>query len=359
MKKQWLAIIISSSLAAAAVLGLMRLLAPQLLGIPLDLEIVQSSERKIPFYDVVLNKKEITGKKPYIKDPYLKHRSRPLNRKSPSDLLGFRNPGVPNKIDVLAVGDSQTWGNNATLHTCWPGHLSRLLSRERASVGGWGAVEYLEMTKRLLLLEPRVVVVAFYTGNDPLDSYGMAYAKERWASLRPSDLPKKVKGPHVNYPPKKSELWSVEFDDGVKTVFTPHGRYACNRDHPAPDAGYVIIENVARRIAERVEEAHARAIFTIIPTKELAFYPRIARAGIPQDATYAALVKAETNRIQGLRESLADIHSARYVEVVEPLQQAVLNTSVQYYKRNSDGHPTGRGYEVIARAIAGPVGEYL
>ena len=91
MKKQWLAIIVSSSLAAAVVLGLLRLLAPQLLGVPLDLEIVQSSDRKIPFYDVVLNRKEITGTKPYIKDPYLKHRSRPLNRKSPADLLGFRS----------------------------------------------------------------------------------------------------------------------------------------------------------------------------------------------------------------------------------------------------------------------------
>jgi lysophospholipase L1-like esterase len=364
MKKQWIAIVVSSTLAAAAVMGVVRLTAPQLLGLPLDLELVQSSVQAVPFFDVVLNPKEIGAEDIYLKDPYLKQRYRPLDKKQPTDLLGFRNAGVPNTIDVLAVGDSQTWGDNANLRNTWPGQLARLTSDKKvsvynASLGGWGAVQYLEIIQRMLLFKPKIVVVAFYTGNDPLDSYAMGYASERWASLRPSDLPKKVKPPHVNYPPKKDELWSVEFDDGVKTVFTPHGRYACNLDHPAANAGWVIMENVARRIAAMTKDAGVSPFFTIIPTKELVFYPRIQQENLKEDETYHSLVQAEAKRIEKFSALLRGLPSAEYVDVVSPMQQAVLNTTIQYYPKDQNGHPTGAGYGVIAKAAASQIEPFL
>ena len=364
MKKKWIAAVISTCISAAAVLGLLRLLAPQLLGIPLDLEIVQSSNKKVPFFDVVLNGKEISRKENYLKDPLLKHRYKPLDPKQPTDILGFRNDGVPNKMDVVVIGDSQTWGNNAPLKGSWPFQLKVRLKPRRASVynasvGGWGAVEYFEIAKRMLLFHPKVLLVAFYTGNDPLDSYMMAYAKKRWAKLRPPQFPDKPSRPKVNYPPKPSELWSVEFADGVKTVFTPHGRYACNRDHPAAEAGYGVMQNVANRIAKASRQKGATPIFTILPTKELAFYPKVEKEGLTQDKTYAALVRAERERIQTLKGAISEIEGALYIDTVAPLQDAVLNHPYQYYPKGADGHPTSRGYGVIAQTAAAKVDNLL
>ncbi len=364
MKKQWIAIVISSTLAAAAVLGVVRLIAPQLLGIPIDLELVQSSDQAVPFYDVVLNPKDVSAKDVYIKDPYFKQRYRPLDKRQPTDLLGFRNTAVPNRIDVLAVGDSQTWGDNASVTNTWPGHLSRLLQGRHASVynaslGGWGAVQYLEIVQRMRVFKPKIIVIAFYTGNDPLDSYAMAYASERWADLRPADLPKKVDPPHVNYPPKKSELWSVECNDGVKTTFTPHGRYACNRDHPATDAGWVIMENVARRIAAVAKDAGIVPIFTIIPTKELAFYPRVQSEHLEEDKTYHALVVAEKERIDKFAALLGKLPSATYVDALTPLQRAVSEGTELIYPQSQNGHPMAAGYKVIAEAAAVEIKPFL
>jgi len=47
------------------------------------------------------------------------------------DLNGFRNIEVPKKVDILVLGDSQTYGTNASLEENWPSTLGRLF-RERS-----------------------------------------------------------------------------------------------------------------------------------------------------------------------------------------------------------------------------------
>ncbi len=98
----------------------------------------------------------------------------------PHDLLGFRNHAVPRMAELVIIGDSQTYGNNAVLSDNWPNQLARALNRPAddvysMAVGGWGAVQYLAMFEKGLRFQPRVIVIAFYSGNDPLDSFHMAY----------------------------------------------------------------------------------------------------------------------------------------------------------------------------------------
>src|ERR1700756_2276785 len=42
------------------------------------------------------------------------------------DAWGFRNPRVPESVDIVAVGDSHTYGNTARMVDSWPFVLSRL-----------------------------------------------------------------------------------------------------------------------------------------------------------------------------------------------------------------------------------------
>ena len=183
MKKEWILAIVSTGIAAAVVLGLLRLLAPQLLGAPIDMEMVQASEEVPPFFDGVFREADQAAEGFLIPDPFLHRRPKPLlfdDAKGPTDLLGFRNRAVPSVADVVVIGDSQTWGNNATLELNWPSQLGEALGVKRPvvygmAVGGWGAVEYLEIFPKALRLRPRVIVVALYAGNDPLDSFTRAF----------------------------------------------------------------------------------------------------------------------------------------------------------------------------------------
>ena len=367
VKKVWIGIVIASVIAALAVLGITRLLAPQLLGLPLDLQMVQVSDKVVPFFDVALNEEEIRGKIKYIKDPYFKHRRRPLTwegKAGPIDLLGFRNHSVPTRPRIITIGDSQTFGLGVIHQNNWPSCMARgmhLPMRDiyNMSVSGWGAVEYFEIAKKALLFKPRVLIIAFYTGNDPLDSSLRAYADKRWKTLRSKDLPDKItRPPKVHYPPKKKEQWTVRFSDGVKTVMTPHLRYASNSDHLAVRAGYAVMAEVAARITEMAKKTKTKTVFTFIPTKELAFAVKVAGDKIKQDKTYAKLIKSEPERMAALRERIQKIPGASFVDVASPLQQAIKGSNRVYY-RATGGHPKPAGYQVIADTLKPVVQKFL
>ena len=274
MKREWLLLIFSVFVTIAISLGLLRWFAPQLLGIPIDLQMVQVSKEVPPFFDNIFRKEDYSSKQYIIGDPYVK-RAKPLfpdaGTMGPNDLLGFRNRQIPNVADVITIGDSQTYGNNAHLETNWPGHLRQQLSDNRSlynmSVGGWGAVEYLEIFTKAPYFQPYVVIIAFYTGNDALESFRLAYAHERWAFLRPNDSLKSSDMPSITFPPPENEWWPVTFADGITTIFTPKLRYGSNQDHPAVNAGYDIMAQVAREIADIATAAGIRTYFHYNPNK--------------------------------------------------------------------------------------------
>src|SRR5579863_4877603 len=45
------------------------------------------------------------------------------------DAWGLRNPKVPETADIVAVGDSHTFGNTATMEQSWPYVLAKLTGR--------------------------------------------------------------------------------------------------------------------------------------------------------------------------------------------------------------------------------------
>ena len=46
------------------------------------------------------------------------------------DRWGFRNHDVPERSDIVAIGDSHTYGNTATMEDSWPYVLGRLSGRQ-------------------------------------------------------------------------------------------------------------------------------------------------------------------------------------------------------------------------------------
>ena len=365
MRREWVLLGGTVVVTLALALGVIRWLAPSLLGVAVDRQVVQMSDEVPPFYDGVFRADDMAT--PMIQDPYVGQRHMVLVQenstfKAPFDLLGFRNRSIPTVADVVAIGDSQTVGVNAPYDLNWPNLMARHLREKRARVyniskGGWGAVQYLYMFEKALFFRPRAVVVAFYTGNDPVDSVHIAYHHDAWEGLRA--LPGKPQAAPSAWPPKESEVWSVTFADGVSTAFTPTTRLAPNnRDYPATGEGYRIMAEVGRRIDKRAGIAQVPVVFTIIPTKEMAFARKVAAEGLTPPADYAALIDHEGKNIAALADALRPLPNSRFVDVVGPLQQAVLGGKPVYPAR-PDGHPVPGGYNVIAKTMSAAVNSLL
>lgn len=362
MRKEWLLLAATVAVTLALALGGIRLLAPQLLGgdVPVDRRVVQAADEVPPFFDLVLNPADLTPDQSLINDPYVGHRRAvmvPENTEynAPFDLLGFRNRSVPVVADVVALGDSQTVGTSTVFDQSWPRHLEQALAARQASVynmsvGGWGAVQYLYMFDKAAMFRPRVVVVAFYTGNDPVDSLHMAYSFEPWKSLR--GAPEKPKAAPLAWPPDPADTWAVRFADGVTTGFAARTRLSANdRDYPGTLEGYRIMAEVARRIDARAVELGIAVIYTIIPTKELAHAAKLRAEGIAPPPDFVRLVQHETQNIAELSAALSTLPHGRYVDVASLLQRAALGP-VPLYPANENGHPLAAGYRVIALALA-------
>lgn len=87
------------------------------------------------------------------------------------DANGFRNPDVLRKVDIVALGDSHTYGNNVKSEFSWPQVLSRKGNKSvyNLGVGGYGPLQYAHLFDRAVELNPDNIVVGLYLFNDLQD----------------------------------------------------------------------------------------------------------------------------------------------------------------------------------------------
>ncbi len=366
MKKEWILTMVSVTVTLALALLTIRWLAPQYLGIPIDLQTVRVAKKVPPFFDNIFRDEDTASEGIIIQDPYCL-RAKPMMQSlgplGPHDVLGFRNWGVPAVADVITIGDSQTYGNNVGLELNWPSRMTAHFQEKPAtlynmSVGGWGAAEYYEISDKLKFFSPRVVVVAFYTGNDPMESFVRAYGNDRWEDLRPDPGLSAGDAPEVVFPPPRPEWLNVLFPDGVRTIFTPLLRHTSNKDIPAVRAGYAIMEKTAKKLALESQKANAKIVFTIIPTKELVYAEKMRLAKFSPGEKYLAHVRDEKKNLDDFAKKLAAIPGAVYVDVLKPLQKAAL-APTGLYPESINGHPMEPGYDVIGKTLAQKVEQLL
>lgn len=364
-KKDWMLSLLVTIISLLLTLAAARLFMPHLLGSPVDLQLVKVDREVPPFFDGVFRDEDRTTKEWMIPDPYIK-RQRPfypdeiLN--GPHDLLGFRNRAIPNRPDIITIGDSQTYGSNASLDDSWPMQLKQILGDDvvlySMASHGWGAFEYLEIFKKAVFFSPKIVIIAFYTGNDPAETFRLAYGDEHWKSYRLDSALSSADYPTVTWPPPPSEQKFLQFRNGGTMGFTPAVRLNSNKKHPAVKTAYGIMTAVAEQIGELARAEKVTVLFTVIPSKELVYAERFRLEGttLPQD--YAQLVKDESGNIATLAERLAQIKECRYLDLVKDMQQAALADTL-LYKETADGHPVAAGYNLIARLLSVKVSQEL
>ena len=340
---------------------LIRSYAPGLLGVTSDIQVVQTSKEVPPFFENVFNRSDRGRKEWIIPDPVLKRappQLKDMGTHGLHDILGFRNRSVPSVADIVVIGDSQTYGLNSHLDSNWPSVLQKGM-RDKYSqpttvysmaVGGWGAIEYLEAFKKAVFFKPKIVVVAYYSGNDPLESFRSAYGNDHWAPLRPDDQLDSSDLPEVQFPEPQENRWEIEFSQKHKTIFTPTLRLSSNSEEAVAKAGYEIMARVAEEISSMAKNEGIAVYFTVIPTKETAYNELLKRENKLGNNVHQQLVSAELRNINWLSERISSRAKAQYIDVVSSMQQQLLIAD-DLYPKDFNGHPVDGGYLTIAHTI--------
>ncbi len=107
------------------------------------------------------------------------------------DDWGFRNRKVPVTAEIIALGDSHTYGNCAKMGESWPAMLEKITGKSvyNMGMGGYGPNQYFYLlTNRALALKPKLVICGLYFGDDFDNAFRMTYGSEYWSSLRSQQI---------------------------------------------------------------------------------------------------------------------------------------------------------------------------
>lgn len=332
-----------------------------------------------------------------ISDPILGSRIKPNT--TGHDALGFRNERVPEQADVLAVGDSQTYGVSATRDGSWPYQLSKLLGRTVYSMalGGYSPVDYLYLIQHLAPpLHAKQFIVGIYLGNDLLEACRAVEARPYWSAWR-SDSPatcaladdpldrldsakrfgklrtwlashsvlygvvKATIGSHIitwkknltarHAPPDLQMLWEDQANPSVHTIFTPQYRLSVLDPHlRGVQEGLRITKRALREMRDATAQQGARLLIVLIPTKERVYCEYLVKSAVLLPPAYGRLCVAEAQVADELGEFLTS-EGIPYVDVSGPMQEQAAK-HLRMYPTDSDGHPIATGYGVIAGAIS-------
>jgi hypothetical protein len=312
------------------------------------------------------------------------------------DAWGFRNREVPKTADIVAVGDSHTFGNTAKMDESWPYVLGRLTGRQvyNMGMGGYGPNQYLYLSNsKALSLKPNVIVWGLYMGDDFQNAYAITYGLNYWAKLR--QLPNQNVDADIWDPPapkltwlKKARVWLSSHSVIYQIVFhaSPGGRLQgeaqiknaaqlypggatslnvpaknileafrpksmlsrLDQDNPEIREGMRITFELIKEMNETCQQHHVRFVVVVIPIKEEVFSDYLEHnPKLPLSDVLDKLLPNDRLARQKTFEFLTESG----IPYVDPLPALKSSLGDELYARSAtDMHPGKNGYRVIAEA---------
>jgi hypothetical protein len=315
------------------------------------------------------------------------------------DAWGFRNREVPETAEIVAVGDSHTYGNTARMEDSWPYVLGRLTGRRvyNMGMGGYGPNQYYYLSKtKALSLKPRIIIWGVYMGDDFENAFSITYGLDYWAYLR------EHKAGEVNFNIWESETaprpsWSKsirvwlsrhsviyqllfhaslsgraqgEFQirnasqlyPGVATTlnlpeknileaFRPKNMLSrLDQDDPNVREGMRITFKLLADMHDICEQNRVQFVVVVIPTKEMVFSDYLEHNS--KIALSDVLDKLAVNE-RLARERTFKFLTDSNISYVDPLPALKRAVEHELYARTAgDMHPSKNGYRVIAEAAS-------
>ena len=301
---------------------------------------------------------------------------------------GFRDSEASPPYDIVAIGDSHTYGVNVVSNESWPQQLAELtgLRADNLGVGSYNVFQYAELIELGLELEPRFVVVGLFAAND--FEFGVCRLMrsprwQRWVEdrelLDPGCGPQPEVDAFIPAPPTwTSELLSTPLGSAVqlliwqpyvRSLFEPaveiraggtthfielarvrvNGRGA-DLSRQAVSTG---IENGRRLLQQMRDSVVARGSrfgLLLIPSKSRVLHAWAIAEGASPPAELAAAAGAEDEVAERLAVHLREDGIA-FVDAIEQLVDLQRQSPGGVYP-SADGHPRAAGYRAYAEAAA-------
>ena len=313
------------------------------------------------------------------------------------DKWGFRNREVPQSADIVAVGDSHTYGNTARMKESWPYVLSQLIGQSvyNLGMGGYGPNQYFYLsTTKALSLKPRMLIWGLYMGDDFEGAYSLTYGLDHWASLR--KLPPQKVDPNVWEAPesntwgKRTRVWfsrhsllyqlvfhawmgdrikgEVQIrnastlypgeatsliipDKHIAEAFRPKGILTrLDQQNPSIREGMRITFELLKQMNEICQQNRVQFVVVVIPTKEMVFSDYLEHnSKILLDDVIDQLLVNERLAEQQTFKFMADTNIT-YIDTLPAMKKSI--EKGLYASSAGDMHPNKNGYRVIAETIA-------
>lgn len=339
---------------------------------------------------------------PAVADPLLGRKPNPEHPEH--DASGFRNEIVPETAFVVALGDSQTYGTGVMRRQAWPQQLAQRsgISTYNMAFGGYGPLHSLALFDRAVTLKPRIIIEAFYAGNDLRDCFHMVYRKRQFVEMESADQQLLTEIRRLQW---EKPLWHRTVDLGsmeflaskysrtygllwavkrgtYNRLWSTHRRKALSSgarqlvfDVPPwrtifktlkrravldlRDArireGYRLALDAIRRMHDRATEAGIKFVVLLIPTKELVFSEVLQPGSEVLTDTYWSLVQTEREIMERTKVML-EREGIDFVDALPALQHC-LEENRQPYPNSDDGHPNAIGQAAIADAVHSALGQ--
>lgn len=318
------------------------------------------------------------------------------------DAWGFRNRAVPERAEIVVLGDSTSYGFGVLRSETYPSVLAARTGRSvyNMGIGQYGPVQYYALARRALELRPAVVVIGIFLGNDLLDAHRVG-TRTAWRRLHEAgathpELIALPEGTAVSlfdalrpqrergYAPRmlfalerssraigwlttrtriqlytsrylagiyESEPDAPAFDgDGIATLFAPRHR---SQSLELADArvreGLTLTRTALRRTRQLLEAAGVRLVLMPIYTKEHYYQEQLlARGSVPESmARLHALESAAAREL----ERFADGQSLTWLDTRQALRGALAAGEPAFFT-NVDVHMAPAGHRALARLLA-------
>jgi SGNH hydrolase-like domain, acetyltransferase AlgX len=314
------------------------------------------------------------------------------------DAWGFRNAQVPSSADIVALGDSHTYGNTARMNEAWPLVLARVtgLKVYNLAMGGYGPNQYYHLLKtKGMELKPHIVICGLYMGDDFDNAYRITYGLDYWAPLRSGGL--KTVDPDIweKDPSAGKRTWhkrvrnwlsshsmvyrllvhhllvnaksryqlehATKLYDSISTLilpeknieeaFLPNGvLIGLDQQDPNVREGMRLTERLLQDMNTLCATKGAQFIVAVIPTKETVFARYIEHN--PKLAMNETLDKVIVNERLARQALFASLEQNKipFIDLLPALESA--SEKKKIYNGPSDMHPNKDGYRVIGETIA-------
>jgi hypothetical protein len=317
-----------------------------------------------------------------------------------TDAEGFRNPAVPERIDIATLGDSFVDAMTSPREESWPARLEQISGRQVQNYGtsSYGPQQELYVLEDYVIRHhPREVVLAYFAGNDLFDAerfdsweHGGDKPGEEATGWR---LKKKFRRHETLFlesaarrllpaaPPKDSgtnrKTAGLSFDRGAYEIPGPAGaplrfafmppylqKLASSRAELERRRGWELTRTAISRMRDVCAQHGSRFTVLFIPSKDEVYWPLVERSLGPEELqqsldfvnSYNHMpVRAPDIRANRLaqNELMREVCAGAgipFLDLTPAFEQAAASGRAAYFA--DDAHWNAAGHELAAQELA-------